>query len=281
MKNKTKFRVSDFPHVCRKCLRQNFILLSLMAIMLFAPSNVLAQKNFIIGVECNSGNFWSENFLGVPTRFINGVILGLQGYDINEMGAFPGSALTYRFNKIKVDGQKVDYDGNHFFGFKAVDLFRDFEYNLKLGWQPSQIPVGFYAKVGYRHENFETKLPDENEWTKHRLNCLRPGIGIRISPLENMIDDYKWCPIIEIGSTYDYYLSYKGVYGKDKNQLNNGVSTCIGVGAKFRTGAAVMLTFDRQNYDLFNKDFTVDGVKPFENVETNHFNIQLSMSLGL
>lgn len=278
---KTTFHVFSSFIACVKSLRKNVILLLLLAMMLFAPSNLSAQKNFIIGVECNSGNFWSESLLGYPTRVINAVILGLQGYDINEMGGFPGSALTYRFAKIKVNGQKIDYDGNNFFGFKAVDLFRDFEYSLKFGWQPQQIPVGVYARVGYRHENFETRFSNEDEWTKHRLNCLRPGIGIRISPLENMIDDYDWCPIIEIGSTYDYYLSYKGAYGEDKDQLNNGTSMSIGIGAKFRTGSAIMLTVDRQNYDLFNKDFTVNGVKPFENVETSRLNIQLSMSLGL
>lgn len=281
MKNEKLLSVLHFPVECGKCLRKTVILSSLMTMMALVPSGSSAQNNFILGFECHSGNLWSESFLGIPTRIINSIILAKQGYDIDENGSFPGSAFTYRFNRIKVDGQKVDYDGNHFFGFKGVDLFRDFEYSLKFGWQPSEIPVGFYAKVGYRHENFETRLNGEEEWTKHRLNCLRPGISIRISPLENMIYEYSWCPIIEIGSTYDYYLSYKGAYDKDKNQLNNGISTCIGIGAKFESGSAIMLTFDRQNYDLFNKDFTVNGVKPYENVETNHFNIQLSMSLGL
>ena len=280
MKKKRCSIVVHFPNFLGKCMRRN-ALLSLLALLLLCPASITAQNKFILGVECNSGNLWSEGFLGIPTRFINGVILGLQGYDIEEMSSFPGSSITYRYNRIKVNGQKMDYDGHNTFGFKGVDLFRDFEYSLKFGWQPPQIPVGFYARVGYRHENFETRMSETDEWTKHRINCLRPGIGIRISPLENLIDEYDWCPIIEIGSTYDYYLSYKGAYGSDKDQLNNGVSLCIGLGAKFESGTALMLTFDRQNYDLFNKDFTVDGLKPYENTETNHFNISLSLSLGL
>lgn len=257
------------------------VMLSLLMFMFLTPAPTQAQNNFILGVECNSGNLWSEGFLGIPTRLINGIILGLQGYDIEEMGSFPGSSITYRYNRIKVNGRKLDYEGHNTFGFKGVDLFRDFEYSLKFGWQPAQIPVGFYARVGFRHENFETRMSETDEWTKHRINCLRPGIGIRISPLENMIDDYNWCPIIEVGSTYDYYLSYKGAYGSDKNQLNNGVSLCLGIGAKFNSGTAIMLTFDHQNYDLFNKDFTINGTKPYEDTETNHFNISLSLSLGL
>jgi hypothetical protein len=263
----------------KKTLGKNILVL--LVALQFIPATSFAQGKLILGVECNSGNVWSEALLGIPTRIINGFILGLQGYDIDEMGSIPGSSITYRYNRIKVNGQKVDYDGNKTFGFKAVDLFRDFEYSLKFGWQPHQIPVGFYARVGYRHENFETRISEADEWTKHRINYLRPGIGIRISPLENLIEEYDWCPIIEIGSTYDLYLSYNGAYGNDKNQLNNGISLCVSLGAKFESGSALMLTFDRQNYNLFNKEYTVDGIKPYENTESNHFNISLSFSLGL
>lgn len=269
-----------FSWLCGKCLRRN-VVLSLMVMMLVFPSSLSAQGQFIFGVECNSGNIWSIGFLGFPTRFINALILEMQGYDIEEMGGVPGSSLTYRYNRVKVNGQKVDYEGHNTFGFKAVDLFRDFEYSLKFGWQPRQIPVGFYARVGYRHENFETRLTDHDDWAKHRINCLRPGLGIRISPLENLIDDGGWCPIVEIGGYYDCYLSYKGAYGDDKNQLNNGVSAYIGIGIKGESGTALMLTFDKENYDLFNKDFTVNGVKPYANTESTHFNISLSLSLGL
>lgn len=269
-----------FPGSRGKCLRRNAVL-SLMAMLLMLPSSLNAQGQFLFGVECNSGNLWSEAFLGFPTRFINALILGMQGYDIGEMGGVPGSSLTYRYNRIKVNGQKVDYEGHNTFGFKAVDLFRDFEYSLKFGWQPRQIPVGFYARVGYRHENFETRLTDNDDWTKHRINCLRPGLGIRISPLENMLEESGWCPIVEIGGYYDYYLSYKGAYGDDKDQLNNGVSANIGIGIKGESGTAIMLTFEKENYDLFNKDFTVNGVKPYADTKSTHFNISLSCSIGL
>lgn len=278
---KKKFSIEvHFPKFTEKCVWRN-ALLSLMVAMLLLPNSASAQGKFILGVECNSGNFWSVAFLGLPTRIINGAILALQGRDINNMGAVPGSSITYRYNRIKVNGQNVEYDGHKTFGFKALDLFRDFEYSLKFGWQPAQIPVGFYARVGFRHENFETRISGDENWTKHRINYLRPGIGIRISPLENMIDNYDWCPVLEIGSTYDYHLSYKGAYGKDKDQLNNGVSMCIGLGAKFESGTALMLTFDRQNYDLFNKDFTVNNTKPYADTKSNHFNVSLSLSLGL
>lgn len=256
-------------------------LVSLLLMMFLMPSNAKAQGKFIFGAECNSGNLWSVGILGIPTRLINAVILEMQGYNIGEMAGVPGSAVTYRFNRIKVNGQKVDYDGNHFFGFKGVDLFRDFEYSLKFGYQPTQIPVGFYARVGYRHENFETRLSDTDDWTKHRLNCLRPGLGIRISPMENLLDEHAVCPIIELGGYYDYYLSYKGAYGKDKDQLNNGVSLYVGIGIKGESGTAFMLTFDHENYDLFNKDFMVNGVKPYADTKTTHFNISLSCSIGL
>lgn len=284
MKNKMIFSVARFPKTLGKCPWRGAMMslgLSLLGIVLLFPANATAKGKFIFGVECNSGNIWSEGFLGIPTRYINGVVMAMQGYDIEEQGSFPGSSLTFRFNRIKVNGQKIDYNGNKFFGFKGLDLFRDFEYSLKFGWQPKQIPVGFYARLGYRHENFDTRISKADDWTEHRLNCLRPGIGVRISPLENILDDFILCPIIELGGYYDYYLSYKGAYGNDKEQLNNGVSAYIGVGVKGKSGTAFMLTLDRENYSLFNKNYTVDGIKPYADTETKHFNISMSFSIGL
>lgn len=257
---------------------KRFVLV-LFAMLMLSSSRTYAQGSIIFGLECKTGNFWSTNFLGIPTVFLNSMIFSALDYDEDDI-APSGIGTTYRYNRIKVNGEKIDYEGHNYFGFKAKDLFRDFEYSLKIGWQPVQIPVGFYARIGYRHENFETKMPNM-DWSKNRLNCLRPGIGIRISPLENMIDNYGWCPVVELGSTYDYYLSYKGAYGDSKDQINNGLSLNVGIGVKVESGAAVMLTLDKENYDLFNKDFIVDGIKPYENTETNHFNVSISLSFGL
>ncbi len=255
------------------------IVLVLFTVIVFSPSRSYAQGSFIFGLECKTGNFWSANFLGLPTSIINSFIYQAQGYEREDI-APTGVATTLRFNRIKVNGKKVDYEGHNYFGFKAKDLFRDFEYSVKLGWQPVQIPVGFYARLGFRHENFETRMPNM-DWSKNRLNCLRPGIGIRISPLENMVDGYGWCPVLEIGSTYDYYLSYKGAYGDSKDQINNGISLNAGLGVKLESGIAIMLLVDKENYDLFNKDFVVDGIKPYENTESSHLNVSVSMSFGL
>lgn len=252
----------------------------LAAALLFLPMKSSAQRQFIIGLESRSGNFWSASFLGIPTVLINEGLMLLAGDD-PEQGA-PGIGYSYRFNRIKNNGEKVDYDGNRFFGFKAKDLFRDFEYSLKIGWQPIQVPVGFYARIGYQHENFNTRLSEADEWTKHRIDCIKPGLVLRISPLENLLEDEDGlCPIIEIGSTYDYYVGYKGAYGNDKKQLNNGVSTYLGLGWKFANGAAFVISFDQANYDLFNRDFVVDGIKPYANMTTNRYNISVSGSLGL
>lgn len=262
------------------------ILLLALAVPKMSPCHAQGrQGRFVLGVEGTSGNIWSATFLSIPTAIINATILSLQETDDDLMNDyledFSDLAFSYRVNRIKVNGQKIDCDGNKLYGFKAKDLFRDFEYILKLGWQPEQFPVGFYARVGFRHENFQTRISEDEEWAKHRLNCLRPGICIRISPLENMIREYGLCPIFDIGSNYDYHLSYKGKYGNDKSQLNNGISTYLGIGVKSEQGNSLVLTLDRENYDLFNKDFTVDGIKPYENTKTNRYNIKLSLNLAL
>lgn len=264
---------------------KKLLIILLLALAVFRISPCHAQGRFIFGVEGYSGNLWSATALAVPTAIINGTILSLQRHNDDLLDEyfedFSDLAFAYRVNRIKVNNQKIKSDGNNYLGFKAKDLFRDIEYTLKIGWQPEQIPVGFYARIGYRHENFQTRLDETHEWTKHRLNCLRPGVCIRISPLENMIREYGVCPILDIGSNYDYYLSYKGEYGNDKSQLNNGISTFFGIGVKSEHGNSLMLTLDRQNYNLFNKDYEVDGLKPYEDVKTNRYNIRVSLNLSL
>lgn len=262
--------------------------------MLFSSTRISAQKFFFVA-ESRSTNLWSSAVGGYSAMIINTLITGTNNigyyYEHGNLSdgkftvnanAVPGFGITLkRWNEVKKYGEKIDVNNFKPFGFKAVDLFRDFEYSLKFGWQPRQIPVGLYAKVGYKHENFNTRIDENSNWTKHRINTFRPGLGIKVSPFENLLGHNAFCPVFEIGSTYNYHFNYKGGVNGDVKELNNGISAHIAVGAKMKSGTALFLRFEKDTYDLFNKDYTVNGVKPYEGYTTNRCNLTFSIDVGL
>ena len=183
---------------------------------------------------------------------------------------------VYGVNKMP-PFKNIGHNFKQMVGFKAEDLFRDFEYSVKFGWQPVQIPVGFFARFGYRHESFRFREDDQSEWIKHRMEVLRPGLGIRISPLENLMDEKGWCPVVEFGSSYDFHVGYRGGYDNNKKEINDGLSTHVGIGVKTE-GASIIFDIERDHYDLFNKDFEYNGTKPYADVTSNRWCFSISIA---
>lgn len=239
-----------------------------LVVVLLKAMPIKAQNQVFFNYGIVTGNEWSTLLFEIPFLIPNAIK--------TEQFGLPFPVIPLRFNTIKQNGQKWDYNGHNVFGFKGVDLFRDFEVMGKVGWQPVWSPVGVYARIGYAHENFETRSSNDDNWLKHRINYIRPGLGIRVSPFENLVATKRFCPILEIGSTYDYYISYSNSIDDSTDALNNGISFNIAAGIKFENGYAIMLSFERQNYDLFNNDYQRHGQKPFEGVTTSHSRLSLN-----
>ena len=250
------------------------------------PQSLEAQSRILFNVELKSGNFWSASFLGLPIQILDGL---LSEDEESVLGSTVG--LNYRVVNYKNYGSTLECYGDnrqpHFknlrrnakqiFGFKAEDLFRDFEYSVKFGWQPMQIPVGIYGRIGYAHETFKFKFTDEGDWIKHRINSFRPGIGIRISPMVNLLDEYGVAPIVEFGSTYNYHFSYRGGIDDDKDELNDGLSSHVALGVKLESGA-ILFDIERDHYDLFNKDYEYQGSKPYAHLTSNRWNFNITFT---
>lgn len=250
-------------------MKKKRLTIVVLALMLLGASPVKAQKQIFGGVSFESGNEWVDMLMQLP------IIISAAHESGGEIG-IPLPSVPLRFNSFKQNGQKWDYDGKHVFGFKGVDFFRDVEISGKIGWQPVRVPVGIFVRFGYSHENFDTRANGSDTWLKHRINYIRPGLGLRISPFETMVARTGFCPILEIGSTYDYHVSYNNGIDDSTDALNNGISVNAALGLKFAGGYALMLTIDKQNYDLFNEDYVRKGTKPFAGVTNNHLRISLN-----
>ena len=123
----------------------------------------------------------------------------------------------------------------------------------------------------------------EREFNKHKIQSLRTGVGIRMSPLYFLMERHDWCPILEVGTTYVYNFKYKGPNDSDIEQINNGVRTSYAAGVLFREGTcSVMACFDMAHYDLFNRNYTPDDGFwfPYANLRTKDMNFSLRVALN-
>lgn len=262
-----------------KCSMLKSLKAMLLGLVIASAGPVHAGNDFFFEVYGGSTNMWSNCFLSLPTSIAN-ALLYESILDDDEVGG----SLWARWDifQIKMDGEKVKQDGNFWqnkYGFKARDMFRNFQYGLRFGWQPELSPFGVYVSCAYQHRHFKALFDDSGDWSKYNLNYVRPGVGIRITPLINLLDEEGWSPIVEIGTAYNYNFSCSAPYDDTKDQFNNGITTTFGLGARFEDWS-LSAGVELDNYSLFNKDFTPDkGITyPYKDVKTNHTTIYLSLS---
>lgn len=227
------------------------------------PTWDLDKRNpLFIRLDISSGNFW--------TGLFSYAVEPINNHVFNDFGR---KEMRIRVASFKNDGQSMDYDGNNVFGFKFVDLFRDIEPSLKFGYQKGTHIVGVYGRLGYRHENFQTKLNNADEYSKHRIDWFRPGIGVEITPFSKMaLLGKKWYPTFEIGGIYNQCIGYKGEY-ESKEVINNGITSRYALSVKNGKGIKFSLSLDIDHFDLFNKDFSPkNGItQPYKNVTSKRF----------
>lgn len=236
-----------------------------------------AQENgWIAGVYTNSNNVWTNDILQTAGLLLN-IPLALA---TNGAASYDLDVVNWHFIDMEDNGEDIDFKLNNPYGFKAYDLFNDMEFGIKLGWQGSQSIVGGYVYGAYGMNQYKLRFLGDDGYTKHRLQSWRLGVRMRLSPFYANIDEHGWCPIIELGTTYVNNFKYKGPYGSDKNQINNGMRTYYAVGVSFET-YDIMLCLDMANYDIFNRKYTPDGGfwYPYANFKDRDFNISLKMNL--
>jgi hypothetical protein len=245
------------------------MILGILMAMTSVPA--LAQSDFFFNFYGGAENFWSDIAMQIPTNIINRKICKAVGVRYDGQIDFRGKIL-----KIKNGNEKVEImDKSNYFGFKGKDLFNYIDYAFKFGWEPKMSPFGIYISCAYELNRFIAKWDSEN-WDRYKIHTLSPGIGIRITPLISMLDDYDWCPIFELGTSYNYYLGCSAPYNNDKNQFNNGMKSSFALG--FRTEKnSFVVGIDLYHYSLFNKDFSIDGVNyPYKDTKVTQNNIFLT-----
>lgn len=224
---------------------------------------------------------WTNDVLSFADTFVNYAIATVTD------GTASSDYILYNYHYVKLEdnGESVDFKRNNPYGFKSYELFNDVEAGLKVGWHGAQSPIGVYVYGAYGINQFKLRFLGEHEYNKHKLQSIRVGVGARVSPLRFLLDEYNWCPIIELGTTYVNNFSYKGPNGNDKNQINNGMRSSYAIGVQFGEYGkhSVMVCMDMANYDIFNRNYTPDGGfwYPYANLRSKDMNFSLRLSFNL
>lgn len=247
-----------------------FIFMCLLPII--RPAIVNAQGDFFFNLYGGSTNLWSSAFLQLPTKKINELISDNKG----------GGSGTLRYDIFKITnaGEKVNIDNGSYWGFKSKDMFSNIQYGLKFGWQPELSPFGIYVSCAYQFNKFKAQFDSNiNSWERYKIHSIQPGIGIRITPFINMLEDDGWSPIIEVGTSYNYYFNCSAPFDRDRKQFNSGMISTFAAGVRLYEKCSIAGGVELNHYSMFNKDFTPDGVTyPYKNIETKKLTIFISVS---
>ena len=274
-----RHHVWGYKHV--RLLKQSIVAL-LMFFCLGSSMQTFAQDNpWFFGLHTRSNSVWTNDILSVRSMVVNtGIAPSTEGALYTDL-----IAVDYHYVKLEDNGEEVDFKQNNPYGFTAYDLFNDLEVGFKVGWQGAETPIGLYVYGAYGINQYKLRFLGERDYSKHKLQSVRMGVGVKISPLRFMLLDYGWCPIIELGTTYVNNFKYKGPNGNDKDQINNGMRSSYAIGVQFgeRGNYSIMLGMDMLHYDIFNRNYTPDGGfwYPYANFSSKDMNFNLSFCLNL
>lgn len=236
----------------------------------FLSTPAKAQNGFFYGIDFASANIWTSTVIGLAESLLAQI-----------PGLATQTKYIFQVSNFKDGSERLNTDLGKVYGFKGDDLLNGIRAGAKFGWMGDFSPIGIYISGTYSHNRFKTQFAYETEWVSHRIDCVKPGVGIRFSPVSLFTDYWDVYPIIEVGTMYNRHFKYKGGFNDDLSQINDGMSTLYSIGVDLQS-ASILLGCEIPHFDLFNVDFTPDeGYSfPYANVTSKTYNIYLEFNIA-
>lgn len=194
----------------------NKIRTSLIVLALCFTATASAQRRFYHRLDVGASNVYTFAVSNLVTSFAN--------YFTHDM-LFDNS-YVYTVYGGRVNGATVKTKAYNPIGVSSSDLFNDAFAGVKLGYQSDLIGNfnwGIYASNHFRVNQFKAKFSDMDNYTKERVNYLKPGVGLLLTfgGIEK-----KAKVQVEVAARYDFPINYKGIFGSSTTDvLGKGVST--------------------------------------------------------
>ena len=154
--------------------------------------------------------------------------------------------------------------------------FPDYSIGETVNYMSKEFPIGFWAKVAYERQGFETKK--NNVTFSKQMIVPELGLLIRFGKYRTAENIFT----LNVGASYDYAFSAKGQYNGTEC-INSGFSGVIGFSygspsQHFQMGFTATIPF----YSYFNKNFSPDGgiTHPYEKWDGKTFIISEYIRFG-
>ena len=154
----------------------------------------------------------------------------------------------------------------------------NYSIGYQVGYMSRMFPLGFSAQVDYERRATKAKMPGMEHYTRYAKQMVVPTVLLSCRFGDYATRNYNI--VAEIGGSYDYTFKCKGDY-TDTESVNNGFTGIVGIGyVNTLSHVSVSLRYEHDFYDYFNTDFTVDGMKPYEGIQTKHGQLAVYFSVG-
>lgn len=151
-----------------------------------------------------------------------------------------------------------------------------FTAGYELSWKSLISPFGAYLDIDWEYNHLVLKKSSEGG--SHISQAIVPGLGLRFRLWGGSFEK-EVKPALELGGSYVYNYKYRSPSSYDKDALNNGFRGKIGVGVELPYAhTAILLEYEHEFFDHFNKDYEIDGVKPFSGYKNTFGEISLKVS---
>lgn len=184
---------------------------------------------------------------------------GLDDEELSTSARFWIPSFTYKWHAIKsleIDGEKAK------FRHKMDWSLKNYSVGYRLGYMSRTMPIGFEIQANYEQENMAYQMPGDEDYRESTKTMLVPTALLKVR-FGNYTTN-SVCPVLELGGSYDYALSYKeknqGETINNKDFINSGFSGIVGVGFNIpSTHLHWTLRYSHQFYKYYNKDAGLNG----------------------
>ncbi len=242
-----------------------------MGCLTFMASHTISARDFFFGFTSYGSNFWIGSVTQIPVFLLNACI----GGGSNSIGMDWLSVSADNNNKI-------DISNGNYLGFHARDMFNNFGYGAQLTYMPQYSWFGLWVEGGYKYRQFRMNLDiEEQETNKYKVNAWYAGAGIRLT-IKPLLDNKGWAPFIEYGTRFNSVFSPKAPFGGDSSQFGDGTSMRMGLGVRFLgddISYNIAVNYSLPQYDYFNRNYTINGIKPYEHIKGGNNSVFLTIQI--
>ena len=217
-------------------------------ISLSAQEKEATGSDWTLNTRAYSTNYWTSTLYSLA-RFLCVSFISDDKDSVLVDRILPGTALVFPIGVAGDDAIRGPYDRAFANPFKHIG---DYAIGLDASYHPGSF--GVYGGCYFKSAEVVFKGDGDNM----RGFYIMPRVGVQLG---------KKAGFIELGAFYDALVGYSGMTDYDKDALKSGVGLDFALGYREKKhGIQAILQFSLPLHNFFNKDYELNGAKPFADV---------------